>query len=210
MKRTNKQIFGNVILTVALVGGACLGVACISKVETASSGIVTYSTGSVSAPAQSVGDHSWLMPRIDQSDLHASSAAPRRAPRAVAQVSPASSHSIISTGLTTGTSVGGGSTSAAGGSSQSLSSSAAGNVSTSGSVSFGSIPQQSMVGATNVSQPFAESSRPQGTMRPRVDIDGGKDEPFYEPIGDGLYFLLLCGGLFALLIRRKTGSEYEQ
>ena len=50
---------------------------------------------------------------------------------------------------------------------------------------------------SSITEPFSDPQRPQGEIRPRVS-DEGKDEPFYEPLGDGLWFLLLCSGLFLL------------
>ena len=50
---------------------------------------------------------------------------------------------------------------------------------------------------SGITEPFSDPQRPQGEIRPRVS-DEGKDEPFYEPLGDGLWFLLLCSGLFML------------
>lgn len=68
---------------------------------------------------------------------------------------------------------------------------------------------------SSIAEPFSDPQRPQGEIRPRVEDlgGGGKDEPFYEPLGDGLWFLLLCSGLFILCTAiatkmRKVGTSH--
>lgn len=69
---------------------------------------------------------------------------------------------------------------------------------------------------SSITEPFSDPQRPQGEIRPRWDLtdpDAGKDEPFYEPLGDGLWFLLLCSGLFILCTAiatkmRKVGTSH--
>lgn len=206
MKRTNKQILGNVILTVVLVGAVCFGLACVKDTETASSGIVTYRTGRVPASSQSVGDRSWLVPNIAQSNFHASSTS-RGSAQPAATATASGGHSLISTGLSQGSSAGGGLGNGASYGQRGASSGSA-TAQVSGGTSFGSIPRQSMAGSTSVSEPFSNpSQRPDARPRPKVDPDGGKDEPFYEPIGGALVPLLLCAAGYTLYVRRRKKAN---
>ncbi len=208
MKRIRREIFGNIALTVGLVGVVCFVLAAFGKTEMSQSGIVTYRTSHAPAATQSLGgDRSWLVPNIAQSDFHASST--RRSVR-TATTPAATGQSIVGTGLQGGTSVSSGATSGGIATTHRSAATTGSSVArASGSVSgcaSSSVASQS-VRTVIVSEPFAdELERPSARPRPKVGGDGGKDEPFPEeqpPLGGALVPLLLCASAYVVWLHRK-------
>lgn len=205
MKAYKKQMYLNLAITAAAVGCACL----VLMVGTSSPELRAldaengyYAHTSYQKRRAVANNTAWDIPTVSTT-----------APRATATVARTSAAATTTTPTATQSLVrntfGAGSTQMGSSNGGGSGSSYAGGVARSQTVSMSPVTSISLnairrstgtqVAATtsSITEPFSDPQRPQGEIRPRVS-DEGKDEPFYEPLGDGLWFLLLCSGLFML------------
>lgn len=205
MKAYKKQMYLNLAITVAAVGCACLVLmVCTTSPELRALDADNGYYAHTSYRQRSAAGDTWNMPAVSTT-----------APRATAHVARTSAAATTTTPTATQSLVrntfGTAGTQTAGSGSSSSGSSYAGSMARSQTVSMSPVTSISLnairrstgtqVAATSsITEPFSDPQRPQGEIRPRVEDlgGGGKDEPFYEPLGDGLWFLLLCSGLFML------------
>lgn len=206
MKAYKKQMYLNLAITVAAVGCACL----VLMVGTSSPELRALDADNgyyahTSYRQRSAAGDTWNMPAVSTT-----------APRATVHVARTSAAATTTTPTATQSLVrhtfGAGSTQMGSSNGGGSGSSYAGGVARSQTVSMSPVTSISLnairrstgtqVAATtsSITEPFSDPQRPQGEIRPRVEDlgGGGKDEPFFEPLGDGLWFLLLCSGLFIL------------
>ena len=193
----------NLAITVAAVGCACLVLmVCTTSPELRALDADNGYYAHTSYRQRSAAGDTWNMPAVSTT-----------APRATAHVARTSAAATPTTPTATQSLVrntfGAGSTQMGSSNGGGSGSSYAGGVARSQTVSISPVTSISLnairrstgtqVAATTsgITEPFSDPQRPQGEIRPRVS-DEGKDEPFYEPLGDGLWFLLLCSGLFIL------------
>ena len=196
----------NLAITVAAVGCACLVLmVCTTSPELRALDADNGYYAHTSYRQRSAAGDTWNMPTVSTT-----------APRATAHVARTSAAATPTTPTATQSLVrntfGAGSTQMGSSNGGGSGSSYAGGVARSQTVSMSPVTSISLnairrstgtqVAATtsSITEPFSDPQRPQGEIRPRVEDlgGGGKDEPFYEPLGDGLWFLLLCSGLFML------------
>ena len=206
MKAYKKQMYLNLAITVAAVGCACLVLmVCTTSPELRALDADNGYYAHTSYRQRSAAGDTWNMPTVSTT-----------APRATAHVARTSAAATPTTPTATQSLVrntfGAGSTQMGSSNGGGSGSSYAGGVARSQTVSMSPVTSISLnairrstgtqVAATtsSITEPFSDPQRPQGEIRPRVEDlgGGGKDEPFYEPLGDGLWFLLLCSGLFML------------
>lgn len=223
MKAYKKQMYLNLAITAAAVGCACL----VLMVGTSSPELRAldaengyYAHTSYQKRRAVANNTAWDIPTVSTT-----------APRATATVARTSAAATTTTPTATQSLVrntfGAGSTQMGSSNGGGSGSSYAGGVARSQTVSMSPVTSISLnairrstgtqVAATtsSITEPFSDPQRPQGEIRPRVEDlgGGGKDEPFYEPLGDGLWFLLLCSGLFMLCTAiatkmRKAGTSH--
>lgn len=201
----------NLAITVAAVGCACLVLmVCTTSPELRALDADNGYYAHTSYRQRSTAGDTWNMPAVSTT-----------APRATAHVARTSAAATPTTPTATQSLVrntfGAGSTQMGSSNGGGSGNSYAGGVARSQTVSMSPVTSISLnairrstgtqVAATTsgITEPFSDPQRPQGEIRPRVEDlgGGGKDEPFYEPLGDGLWFLLLCSGLFMLRTATK-------
>ena len=196
----------NLAITVAAVGCACLVLmVCTTSPELRALDADNGYYAHTSYRQRSAAGDTWNMPAVSTT-----------APRATVHVAHTSAAATPTTPAATQSLVrntfGAGSTQMSSSNGGGSGSSYAGGVARSQTVSISPVTSISLNGirrstgtqvaatTSGITEPFSDPQRPQGEIRPRVEDlgGGGKDEPFYEPLGDGLWFLLLCSGLFML------------
>lgn len=195
----------NLAITVAAVGCACLVLmVCTTSPELRALDADNGYYAHTSYRQRSAAGDTWNMPAVSTTAPRATAHVARTSAAATPTTSAATQSLVRNTFGTAGTQTAG--------SSGSSGSSYAGSMTRSQTVSMSPVTSISLnairrstgtqVAATtsSITEPFSDPQRPQGEIRPRVEDlgGGGKDEPFYEPVGDGLWFLLLCSGLFML------------
>lgn len=205
MKAYKKQMYLNLAITVAAVGCACLVLmVCTTSPELRALDADNGYYAHTSYRQRSAAGDTWNMPAVSTTAPRATVHVARTSAAATPTTSAATQSLVRNTFGTVGTQTAGSSGSGSG-------SSYAGGMTRSQTVSMSPVTSISLnairrstgtqVAATSsITEPFSDPQRPQGEIRPRVEDlgGGGKDEPFYEPLGDGLWFLLLCSGLFML------------
>lgn len=195
----------NLAITVAAVGCACLVLmVCTTSPELraldAENGY--YAHTSYQKRRAVANNTAWDIPTVSTTAPRATAHVARTSAAATPTTSAATQSLVRHTFGTAGTQTSGSSGSGSG-------SSYAGSMTRSQTVSMSPVTSISLnairrstgtqVAATTsgITEPFSDPQRPQGEIHQRV-VNEGKDEPFYEPLGDGLWFLLLCSGLFML------------
>ncbi len=226
MKRFNREILGNIALTVGLVVVACVGLVGTQWVDLrldddnrATSHKTTQAVISRGATRGGMGS-SWVVPNIARPEYRGVSRASgvRQSQSAeqgssVSLIASSTSHRhspvVSSIGVSGGSSVGG---SSVGGVHRS-----SGSSSVASSGSFGSIPTTSMTrrsATMTMTAPFANEDMPSGNVHTKVSGGGGKDEPAPEiplPVGDAVWPLLLCGAAYAFfLFCKKKAIKNEK
>lgn len=205
MKAYKKQMYLNLAITAAAVGCACLVLmVCTTSPELRALDADNGYYAHTSYRQRSAAGDTWNMPAVSTTAPRATVHVARTSAAATPTTSAATQSLVRNTFGTVGTQTAGSSGSGSG-------SSYAGGMTRSQTVSMSPVTSISLnairrstgtqVAATSsITEPFSDPQRPQGEIRPRVEDlgGGGKDEPFYEPLGDGLWFLLLCSGLFML------------
>ena len=206
MKAYKKQMYLNLAITVAAVGCACLVLmVCTTSPELRALDADNGYYAHTSYRQRSAAGDTWNMPAVSTTAPRATAHVARTSAAVTPTTSAATQSLVRHTFGTAGTQTAGSSSSGSG-------SSYAGSMARSQTVSISPVTSISLnairrstgtqVAATTsgITEPFSDPQRPQGEIRPRVEDlgGGGKDEPFYEPLGDGLWFLLLCSGLFML------------
>ena len=207
MKAYKKQMYLNLAITVAAVGCACLVLmVCTTSPELRALDADNGYYAHTSYRQRSAAGDTWNMPAVSTTAPRATVHVARTSAAATPTTSAATQSLVRHTFGTAGTQTSGSSGSGSG-------SSYAGGMARSQTVSMSPVTSISLnairrstgtqVAATTsgITEPFSDPQRPQGEIRPRMDLTdpgSGKDEPFYEPLGDGLWFLLLCSGLFML------------
>ena len=207
MKAYKKQMYLNLAITVAAVGCACLVLmVCTTSPELRALDADNGYYAHTSYRQRSAAGDTWNMPAVSTTAPRATAHVARTSAAATPTTSAATQSLVRHTFGTAGTQTAGSSGSSSG-------SSYAGGMARSQTVSMSPVTSISLnairrstgtqVAATTsgITEPFSDPQRPQGEIRPRMDLTdpgSGKDEPFYEPLGDGLWFLLLCSGLFML------------
>ncbi|MGM9746487.1 MAG: hypothetical protein ACI30H_05985 [Paludibacteraceae bacterium] len=204
MKAYKKQMYLNLAITAAAVGCACL----VLMVGTSSPELRAldaengyYAHTSYQKRRAVANNTAWDIPTVSTT-----------APRATATVARTSAAATPTTPTATQSLVrntfGAGSTQTSSSNGGGSGSSYAGGVARSQTVSMSPVTSISLnairrstgtqVAATSsITEPFSDPQRPQGEIHQRV-VNEGPDEPFFEPLGDGLWFLLLCSSLFML------------
>lgn len=209
MKAYKKQMYLNLAITAAAVGCACL----VLMVGTSSPELRAldaengyYAHTSYQKRRAVANNTAWDIPTVSTTAPRATATVARTS-AAATPTTPTATQSLVRNTFGAGSTQMGSSNGGGSGSSY------AGGVARSQTVSMSPVTSISLnairrstgtqVAATtsSITEPFSDPQRPQGEIRPRLDLtdpDAGKDEPFYEPLGDGLWFWLLCSGLFIL------------
>ena len=211
MKAYKKQMYLNLAITAAAVGCACLVLmVCTTSPELRALDADNGYYAHTSYRQRSAAGDTWNMPAVSTTAPRATVHVARTSAAATPTTSAATQSLVRHTFGTAGTQTAG--------SSSGSGSSYAGGMTRSQTVSMSPVTSISLnairrstgtqVAATTsgITEPFSDPQRPQGEIRPRMDLTdpgSGKDEPFYEPLGDGLWFLLLCSGLFMLRTATK-------
>lgn len=209
MKAYKKQMYLNLAITAAAVGCACLVLmVCTTSPELraldAENGY--YAHTSYQKRRATANNTAWDIPTVSTTAPRATATVARTS--AAATTTPTATQSLVRNTFGAGSTQMGSSNGGGSGSSY------AGGVARSQTVSMSPVTSISLnairrstgtqVAATtsSITEPFSDPQRPQGEIHQRV-VGEGKDEPFYEPLGDGLWFLLLCSGLFMLCTATK-------
>lgn len=203
MKAYKKQMYLNLAITVAAVGCACLVLmVCTTSPELRALDADNGYYAHTSYRQRSAAGDTWNMPAVSTTAPRATAHVARTSAAATPTTSAATQSLVRHTFGTAGTQTAGNSGSGSG-------SSYAGGMARSQTVSMSPVTSISLnairrstgtqVAATTsgITEPFSDPQRPQGEIHQRV-VNEGPDEPFPEPLGDGLWFLLLCSGLFML------------
>lgn len=205
MKAYKKQMYLNLAITVAAVGCACLVLmVCTTSPELRALDADNGYYAHTSYRQRSAAGDTWNMPAVLTTAPRATAHVARTSAAATPTTSAATQSLVRNTFGTAGTqtagSGGGSGSSYAGGMTRSQTVSMSPVTSISLNAIRRSTGTQVAATTSGITEPFSDPQRPQGEIRPRVEDlgGGGKDEPFYEPLGDGLWFLLLCSGLFML------------
>lgn len=198
MKAYKKQMYLNLAITVAAVGCACLVLmVCTTSPELRALDADNGYYAHTSYRQRSAAGDTWNMPAVSTTAPRATAHVARTSAAATPTTSAATQSLVRHTFGTAGSSGSGSGSSYAG----SMARSQTVSMSPVTSISLNAIRRSTgtQVAATTsgITEPFSDPQRPQGEIRPRV-VNEGPDEPFYEPLGDGLWFWLLCSGLFML------------
>lgn len=200
MKAYKKQMYLNLAITAAAVGCACL----VLMVGTSSPELRAldaengyYAHTSYQKRRAVANNTAWDIPTVSTTAPRATAHVARTSAAATPTTSAATQSLVRHTFGTAGSSGSGSGSSYAGGMTRSQTVSMSPVTSISLNAIRRSTGTQVAATTSSITEPFSDPQRPQGEIRPRVS-DEGKDEPFYEPLGDGLWFLLLCSGLFML------------